>query len=133
MENWIKEQGYNVVSVWECEKPAKKKHFFQVEFRRYPHYIVFDFESLLEVLNERRTSDLTYTSKHTPVSVDICDTLTGEPGFIVHEDPKELLRLFIAELKRRQDMIVVDVESTYPKPEDFDMLPDQVQENWGDG
>lgn len=74
MEDWIKDQSYNVVSVWECEKPAKKKQFFQIEFRAYSHYIVLDFEALLEVLNEHRTSDLTYLSKQTPVSVAICDT-----------------------------------------------------------
>lgn len=25
IEDWIQDQGYNVVSVWECEKPAKKQ------------------------------------------------------------------------------------------------------------
>ena len=50
-EEWIKKRGYKVVSVWECEKPSKKKQSFKVQFRPYPHYIVFDFEALLEALN----------------------------------------------------------------------------------
>ena len=130
MEDWIKKRGYNVVSVWECEKPLKKKQFFKVQFRAYPHYVVFDFEALLEVLNDCRTSDLTYTLRQTPVSVAICDTLTRDPSFIVHEDPKELIRLFVEELKKRQKLIVEDVEEMYPKPDDFDMLPDTVQKEW---
>ena len=36
-----------MVSVWECEKPPKKKQFFNVEFIPYPHYIVFDFEATI--------------------------------------------------------------------------------------
>ena len=51
-KSFFKKRGYNVVSVWECEKPPKKKQFFNVEFTPYPHYIVFDFEALLEVLNQ---------------------------------------------------------------------------------
>ena len=130
MEEWIKDRGYNVVSVWECEKPSKKKQFFKVKFRAYPHYIVFDFEALLKVLNECITSGLTYTSKQTPVSVVICDTLTCDPCFIVHENPKELIRLFVEELKRRQELIVEAVEEMYPRPDDFDMLTDEVKKGW---
>ena len=130
MEEWIKKRGYNVVSVWECEKPSKKKQCFKVQFRPYPHYIVFDFKSLQEALNECRTSDLTYTSSQKPISVAIHDSLTDEPSFIVHENPKLLIRQFVAELERRQKLIVKDVEDSYPKPDDFDMLPDRVQKDW---
>ena len=130
MEDFFKKRGYNIVSVWKCQKPPKKNMFFRVKFTGYPHYIVFDFEALLEVLNQCRTSDLTYISKQTPVSVAIHDSLSDEPTFIVHENPKELIRLFVAELKRRQKLIIDDVKETYPKPEDFDMLPDRVQKDW---
>ena len=130
MESRFKKQGYNVVSAWECRKPSKKKTYFKVKFTTYPHYIVFDYEALLEVLNQCQTSDLTYISKQTPVSVAIHDSLTGEPIFIVHEDPKELISLFVAELERRQLIIVEDVKETYLKPDDFDMLSDRVQKDW---
>ena len=77
-----------MVPIWECEKPSKKKQYFKVQFRPYsPHYIVFDFEALLEALNECRISDLTYKSSQKPISVAIEDSLTDEPSFIVHENP----------------------------------------------
>ena len=129
-EKYFEDLGYNVVSVWECEKPARKKQYFKVEFTHYPHYMVFDFEALLESLNERRTSDLTYLSKQTPVSVAIHDTLTSDPCFLEHEDPKTLIRAFVAELRKRQALIVAAVNESYPKPDDFDMLPDRVQKDW---
>ena len=130
MEEWIKKQGYNVVFVWECEKPSKKKQFFKVEFRPYPHYIVFDFEALLEALNECRTSDLTYTSSQKLISVAIHDSLMDEPSFIVHKNPKLLIGEFAAELELRQKLIVDDVKDSYPKPDDFDMLPYRVEKDW---
>ena len=119
MENFFKGRGYNVVSVWECEKPRKKKVFFNIEFIPYPHYIVFDFESILKVLNQCQTSDLTYIAKQIPVSVGICDSLTKKPAFIVHENPLELIRQFVMELERRQELIVKEVTELYPYPDDF--------------
>ena len=131
MDEWIKERGYNVVSVWECSKPPlKKKQWFQKEFIPYPYYIVFDFEALLKILNRHQTNDLTYVAEQIPISVAICDNLTNDPIFIVHEDPKELIRLFVKELKRRQKLIVEAIEEMYPKPADFEMLPKSVQEDW---
>ena len=38
--------------------------------------------------------------------------------------------MFVAELEHRQKVIVEDVVNTYPKPDDFDMLPDRVQKDW---
>ena len=129
-EKWIKQQGYNVVAIWECQKPPKKKQFFRVQFIGYPYYIVFDYEAILKALNMCQTDDLTYISEQIPVSVAICDNLTHDPCFIVHEDPKELIRLFVEELIRRQKLIVEAVEEMYPKPSDFEMLPKKVQDDW---
>ena len=42
----MKEQGFKLVSVWECEKPELKKMRFKKEFRPYPYFIVYDFEAL---------------------------------------------------------------------------------------
>ena len=64
----IKELGYNLVSAWECEKAPKARRYFEKEFRPYPHYIVFDFEALLQALNQQPTKDLLYVSRHVPVS-----------------------------------------------------------------
>ena len=90
---------------------------------------MFDFEALLESLKECLTSDPTYTSSQKPISVAIHDRLTDEPFFIVHENPKLLIILFVAELQCRQKLTVKDVEDSYPKPDDFDMLPDRVQKD----
>ena len=122
--------GYNVVSVWECKKPPKQNSFFKVKFTPYPHYIVFDFEALLKVLNECRTGDLTYIAKQIPLSVGIHDSLSEKPTFFVHNEPKELIRLFVSEIKRRQTLIVKAVVNKFPYPVDFAMLPDKVQKAW---
>ena len=75
----MKEQGFKIVSVWECEKPELKKMRFKKEFRPCPFFIVFDFEAILEKRNEAQTEELTITSRHVPVSVAINDNLTNEP------------------------------------------------------
>ena len=54
---------------------------------------MFDFEAKFKILNQHRTNDLTYVAEHIPVSVAICDNLTNNPIFIVHEDPKELIKV----------------------------------------
>ena len=64
------------------------------------------------------------------MSVGICDSLTKKPAFIVHEDPQELIRQFVMELERRQELIVKEVTELYPYPDDFEMLPDKVQKDW---
>ena len=57
LEEFVRAQGYNVISVWECAKPPKKWMRLEKEFIPYPHYVVFDFEALLKVLNECRTTE----------------------------------------------------------------------------
>ena len=46
LEKKMKEQGFKIFSVWECEKPELKKMRFKKEFRPYPYFIVYDFEAL---------------------------------------------------------------------------------------
>ena len=53
----------------------------------------------------------------------------GTPSFIVHRDSKLLIRQFATELKRRQELILKDIEDLYPKPDDFGMLPDRVKDH----
>ena len=69
----MKEQEFNLISVWECEKPELKKMRFKKEFRPYPYFIVYDFEAILEKMNEPQTEELNITSRHVPVSVAIND------------------------------------------------------------
>ena len=129
----MKEQRFKLVSVWECEKPELKKMRFKKEFRPYPYFIVYDFEALHKKMNDPQTEELTITSKHVPVSVAINDNLTNEPVFIVDEDPENLIKSFVEDLKERQRKIAEEVNSLYPLPKSNDervQLPDNVQNLW---
>ena len=117
LEKRMEEQGFKIVSVWECEKPELKKMRFKKEFRPYPYFIVYDFEAILEKMNETQTEELTITSKHIPVSVAINDNLTNEPSFIVDEEPENLINIFMQDLMERQGKIAEEVNSLYPLPE----------------
>ena len=101
LEKKMKEQGFKIVSVWECEKPELKKKRFFKKFRPYPYFIVYDFEAICHKINEKQTDELEITAKHIPVSVAINDNLTKKPSFIVEEDPKELIKKFVVELLKR--------------------------------
>ncbi|XP_057316834.1 uncharacterized protein LOC130657857 [Hydractinia symbiolongicarpus] len=132
-EEGIRKLGYNLVTVWECESPPKARRYVKKKFRPYPHYIVFDFEALMLPLNQRQTSDLTYISEHVPVSVAIHDSLNWDPTFLEHDDPKILVERFAEQLEKRHAIIVKYVERMYPRPDDFDMLPDKTQKAWNEG
>ena len=111
LEKKMKEQGFEIVSVWECEKPELKKKRFCKKFRPYPYFIVYDFEAICQKKNEKQTDELTITAKHIPVSVAINDNLTKKPSFIVEEDPKELNNKFVVELLKRASEIEEKVGS----------------------
>ena len=130
----MKEQEFNLISVWECEKPELKKMRFKKEFRPYPYFIVYDFEALHKKMNEPQTEELTITSRHVPVSVAINDNLTNEPVFIVDQDPENLINSFMEDLMERQRKIAEEVNSLYPLPESKDdrvQLPYNVRNLWG--
>ena len=120
----------NLVRAWECEKPYKKSVKFEKEFRQYPHFIVHDWEAIQKPLNEQPTDDLTHFANHVPLSVAICDTLSGEPLYLVDKDPERLVEKFMDALSKKRDAIVKDVETKYPYPSDFVMLPKKVKESW---
>ena len=117
LQERMEDQGFKIVSVWECEKPELKKTRFKKEFRPYPYFIVYDFEAILEKMNEAQTEELTITSRHVPVSVAINDNLTNEPSFYAGEDPAYLINDFMADLVERQEKIADEVRSLYPWPE----------------
>ena len=133
LEKKMKEQEFNLISVWECEKPELKKMRFKKEFRPYPYFIVYDFEAILEKMNEPQTEELNITSRHVPVSVTINDNLTNEPVFIVDQDPENLIKGFVEDLKERQKKIAEEVNSLYPLPKSTDdrvNLPKNVRNLW---
>ena len=120
LEKKMKEQGFKLISVWECEKPELKKMELEKEFIPYPYFIVYDFEALHKKMDEIQTEELVITSRHVPVSVAINDNLTNEPVFIVDQDPGNLINSFMGELHVRQRIIAEATESLYPQPESDD-------------
>ena len=133
LQEKMKEQGFKLFSVWECEKPELKKMELEKEFRPYPYFIVYDFEALHRKMDESQTEELVITSRHVPVSVAINDNLTNEPVFIVDQDPGNLINSFMEELKKRQIKIAQMVECLYPQPESDDgkeKKEDPIWRNW---
>ena len=82
IDQLIKNNGwdteYNLLSTWEYEEPILKRVRFEKKFRLYLHFIVYDFEAKLVLLNEHPTGDLTYLSRHIEISVAVHDTLRKE-------------------------------------------------------
>ena len=128
LQEKMKEQGFKLFSVWECEKPELKKMELEKEFRPYPYFIVYDFEALHKKMDESQTEELVITSRHVPVSVAINDNLTNEPVFIVDQDPGNLINSFMEELHARQIKIAQMVECLYPQPES----DDDGKDDWGE-
>ena len=64
--------------------------WFEKEFTPYSH-LVYDFEATLAPLNEHPTDDLTYLSRHVPISVAIHDTSSKKSVYLVDENPEHLI------------------------------------------
>ena len=71
----------------------------------YSHFLVYDFEVILVSPNEHPKDDLTYSSRHTPVSVAIHDRLGREPVCLVDENPERLIQRFIELLTGKKEAI----------------------------
>ena len=91
---------------------------------------MYDFEALLAPLNEHPTDDLTYLSRHKPLSVAVHDTLSKDPVYLVDKDPKRLIKRLIRTLTEKQEVITVYVLKQHPYPSDFQMLPGEVKKQW---
>ena len=128
LQEKMKEQGFKLISVWECERPELKKMILEKEFRPYPYFIVYDFEALHKKMDESQTEELTITSRHVSVSVAINDNLTNEPVFIVDQDPGNLNNSFMNVLRAKQRIIAEATESLYPQPESDEDEKDDGEE-----
>ena len=118
------------MSAWECDESLIKRVRFEKEFTPCPHFIVYDFVAILVPLNEHLTDDLTYLSRHIPISVAVYDTLSKEPVYLVDENPERLIEWFIEVLSEKQEAIAADVLKQHPYPSDFQILPGEVKEQW---
>ena len=107
------------MSTWQCEEPILKKIRLEKKFTPYPHFIVYDFEAILALLNEHPTEDLTYLSRHIPISVAVRGTLSKEPVYLVGKKPKPLIKRFIEILTEKQELMAEDGLNQHPYPSDF--------------
>ena len=94
---------------------------------------MYDFEAVLAPLNEHPTDDLTYLSRHIPISVAVHDTLSKEPVYLVDKNPKRLIKRFIEVLTEKQEAMAADALKQHPYPSDFQMLPRECKNNGGNG
>ena len=86
--------------------------------------------ALFSLYSEHSTDDLTYLSRHIPISAAAHDTLSKEPVYLVDKTPKRLIKWFIEVLTEKQEAIAADTLKQHPYPSDFQMLPDEVQKQW---
>ena len=123
IDQLIKNNGwdtkYKLVSTWEFEEPMLKKLWLEKRFTPYPHFKVYDFEEIIAALNEHPTDNLTYISRHLPISVTICDTLSKEPVYLVDENLEGLIERFIEALTEKQEAIATNILKQHPYPSDF--------------
>lgn len=66
---------------------------------------MYDFEVILVSPNEHPKDDLTYSSRHTPVSVAIHDRLGREPVCLFDENLERLIQRFIELLTGKKEAI----------------------------
>ena len=102
-----------------CEEPILRRVWFEKEFTLYPYFIVYDFEAMLVPLNEYPTGDLTYLSRHIPISIAVYDRLNKEPVYLVVEIPERLIERSIEVLTEKQEPIAANVIRQHPYPSNF--------------
>ena len=129
IEENMKNLGYNVVSVWECEKPELSEKAVEKQFTPYPYFIVYDFEALLKKLNKAKTEDLTIDNLHIPVSFAVNDNLTNNPSFAENSDPEQLIKDFVKDLTQRREVIIKKYGKCIPMV-DEESLPKIVKNKW---
>ena len=76
------------------------------------------------------TDDLTYLSRHIPISVAVHDTLSKEPVYLVDENQGRLIERFIEILTEKQEAIAADVFKQHPYRSNFQMLAGEVKKQW---
>ena len=93
------------------------------------HYIVYGVEAVLAKKDLSVTFDLMINSSHILISVVINDSLTREPIFLHNRDLKWLIKEFVTELVRWQEIIFNEVLKMYPMV-DQNSLPSRVRSTW---
>ena len=88
------------------------------------------FWSHIRPHNENLKEDLTYLSRHAPISVATHDTLGRKSVHLVNGNPERFIEQFIKVLAEKEETIVADTLKRHPYPSDFQMLPGEVKKKW---
>ncbi len=100
--NFLKEKGFEVKEIWECQDSVRKKFFIKTFTKTFPHAIFYDFEAYGDIKHKKELTEmLTFENVHVPVSVSIGDTFEKEPTHICDKNPAALIIKFFEELRRR--------------------------------
>ena len=69
--------------------------------RTFPWFVCYDFEALLQKIQDRPTEALHWTAKHIPVSVSICSNVEGytDPVCFVDPEQDELVRMMVGHME----------------------------------
>ena len=122
IENHIRGLGYNVVSAWECSHPGLSTKQLIRKFVPYPHYIIYNFKAVSAKKDLSVTSDLMRNSSHILISIVINDRLTQEPIFLHNQDLERLIKEFVAELVRQQQITFHEVVKLCPMVDEDSLL-----------
>ena len=71
-----------------------------VDERNFPWYICYDFEALLQKVQDQPTDMLRWTHKHVPVSVSLCSNVEGQtdPVCLVDADQDQLVTHMVSHM-----------------------------------
>ena len=83
-------------------------------------FCVYDFESMLIPDNQSAGSQTTILSKHHPVSVSVCSTLSRSPECHVSENSEDLVSFMMNGFNRIQQSVSREMMSRYKQV--FDIL-----------
>ena len=88
--------------------------------RYHKDFCVYDFESMLLPHNQPAGSQTTILSKHHPVSVSVCSTISQSPECHVSENSEDLVSFMMTYFNRIQQRVTRQMMSRYKQV--FDIL-----------
>ena len=71
--------------------------------------MMYDFQAMLASFDEHPTDDLTYLSRHMPVSIVINHTFSRKPVYLVDENQELLIERFTRFLTKKREAIVKNI------------------------
>ncbi|GMF22315.1 unnamed protein product [Phytophthora lilii] len=72
-------------------KKLLTKYSFKNVDHYFDHFIVFDFEAILQSLSQQHGQHTSFDNQHIPVSVSVPDSLSNQTRCFVNNEPKALV------------------------------------------